>query len=1402
MQQPNWGQYSTVRTKPMSSIPSSVQPASTAKITAEAAQQQIATHVRQAAKFIRALDIMVLMSGWLVLILATWLVGSVIDHWLVALPIVARWSIWLAVVALSTWFAATRLTPLLVRRINPTYAAQRIEQIVPEFKNGLIAWFELQSMPDHGVPKGVMAALSYRAMRFIGGYDPSSTIDSGPLIKRAGLIVLLVIGLAVYGALSHKSILESGMRLAMPWLNTAAPTRVQILEVSPGATELTYGIPLDVTADLRGLRNNEPVMVCYNTLDGQFSNIRTPLTASIEGFQFKGAVKTGTNGVEHDMEYWIEAGDAVSRKYRVTLSPLPSLAVDRVRVEFPKYTRLQPREFSPTVDIEAVEGSKMEVWGSSNQQLSRARLVTNAQLNEAGQIYQAGEYLEMTVDGQTVQGSCWLFPSKQSFCLSGANVRGDSNIYPVSRPLKVSADLPPEIELVGPEDRVVKVAPTSRLTLEIRASDPDYGLTKVVLDLRQNQIPSTTRVLLEGADEGKDPTLARVFPVPFNLAALKASPGDRIEITATAFDNRHDPNSKALSPNQTKSIPLILEVVAPAEAKVPPELQRKEPEKHQPSSKDPNKQSEQPKKDPTSSDKQDGSENGSSQNGDSKSGSESGNSESPANNNPNGSQDDKSSANDSSNSNNGKESGSQESSSSNSGNNDSGSNGSGSNDSGNSESSSNESGKKESGSKESNSGESGKKSSGGNKAGNQASDKQESGKQESGNQNSGDQNGSSKESSSSPENSSKQGGKQGGQKSSSQPGNSKSADSANGDSSRNGSKQNSSNDKSKSGSANGDPSTSNSNDLSDASQSNDPSEARQRDSDKRAADRVKEFMEKQKSSDKGSHQGSKDGTPEGSKDGTNADNARNNDSQKGSDQKGSEQKGESQKGQQPKGEQQKGAGQESSGNQPKGDSGSSGDDKQSDAKGSKPAGEDSKGSKDPSKSGQPADNSKPENKSADGKQEGKPDGKSEGSQPKSDSGNENKQGAGGEPNKDSQSKSGNSDSSQKGNDQNSKSDQAGNNSDQSGSKSDQSSKSPGQSQSEDSSKGESGKDERMQREGGEGESGQGEDGQAGKSGDKQDANSKSDGSSKSQGSGSQGNDSKGSDSKGSDSKGSQSKGSDSQGSDSKGGDSKGSDSKGSDSKGGDSKQGGDAKSGQSGEGSKSKPQQGDSKQGDSKQADGKQGDSKSGQSGESSKQGSKSGQQGSDSKSSESQSSGSKSSGSEGSESGSQGSEGSPSGGSKPSGQGSGKPSDGKEASQGGGGATSGGAGGTPGATEASNPNDAKKATDLVLDYLKRQRQQPDPELLKEMNWTEQDLRNFVDRYQRARDLTANAEALENSSSELSRLRGDGNNASVGASGAADAFRNQIDAGGPQRPPENLRKRVEAFQEALKKSQK
>jgi hypothetical protein len=52
-------------------------------------------------------------------------------------------------------------------------------------------------------------------------------------------------------------------------------------------------------------------------------------------------------------------------------------------------------------------------------------------------------------------------------------------------------------------------------------------------------------------------------------------------------------------------------------------------------------------------------------------------------------------------------------------------------------------------------------------------------------------------------------------------------------------------------------------------------------------------------------------------------------------------------------------------------------------------------------------------------------------------------------------------------------------------------------------------------------------------------------------------------------------------------------------------------------------------------------------------------------------------------------------------------------------------------AEEKANLDHAKKATDLVLNKLEDQLQNPDPDLLDKMNWAEQDLREFLDRWKR-----------------------------------------------------------------------
>ena len=48
---------------------------------------------------------------------------------------------------------------------------------------------------------------------------------------------------------------------------------------------------------------------------------------------------------------------------------------------------------------------------------------------------------------------------------------------------------------------------------------------------------------------------------------------------------------------------------------------------------------------------------------------------------------------------------------------------------------------------------------------------------------------------------------------------------------------------------------------------------------------------------------------------------------------------------------------------------------------------------------------------------------------------------------------------------------------------------------------------------------------------------------------------------------------------------------------------------------------------------------------------------------------------------------------------------------------------------EEANLEHARKATELVLDDLRKQQHNPDPELLRKMKWTQDDLKDFVNRW-------------------------------------------------------------------------
>ncbi|MEO8269572.1 MAG: hypothetical protein ABI557_07630, partial [Aureliella sp.] len=553
--------------------PPAVADASTGLLpSTESVRQQLHQHLRKTASFIKFMDVLVLLSRWVATMLLIWLAACAVDHWLWPLTTAVRWMFWSVGVAACGWWLLWQSVPLLFGRINPLYAAKRIEHLVPEFKNGLIAWLELEEMPEQRVPRGVMSALAYRAARFIGGQDPSATVDTSPLIKMIGCVFMLTTSLAVYTMLSPKSVFVTGQRILMPWSSLAAPTRVQILEVSPGPIELTQGKPLQVAVVVKGLRRDEPVHVRFSTLDGQLQNQRSQLSASSEGFRYQGNVTTSSIGVEQPLDYWIEAGDAQSGPFPVTISPLPAVVLLAVELQYPAYTRLPNRTFSDE-QVEGVEGTQATIIARANQTLQRGRLEINPTLDATGELVRVDRLLDMTSSDRQYQAVVPLLldsernnPTRIEYRIRGTNQRGDSNARPITHKISVLADVPPEVDLLGPDSRVLRVRRRAQVNLEVRASDPDFGLTKLTLHASRDGVSAPPIVLLEDA-EGVRGRQVKTYHV--DLAKWQAAVGQRFELRVRALDNRHDPVSGQPAAGVTESKLLTLLVVAddePADA--------------------------------------------------------------------------------------------------------------------------------------------------------------------------------------------------------------------------------------------------------------------------------------------------------------------------------------------------------------------------------------------------------------------------------------------------------------------------------------------------------------------------------------------------------------------------------------------------------------------------------------------------------------------------------------------------------------------------------------------------------------------------------------------------------------------------------------------------------------------
>ncbi len=343
----------------------------------------------------------------------------------------------------------------------------------------------------------------------------------------------------LYLVLSPKSPLRSAARVLWPWSSVEAPTRVTIHDVQPGDATVFHGDSLTVSAEVAGLRRDEPVLLLYSTADGQLIDQGIQMTPAEGGYRYQCQLPPGKIGLQQDCQYRLAAGDCRTRTYHVEVQIAPAIVVDSVSYHYPAYTGLADRTVFTQGDLQAIEGTAVTIHATANTEIKPG----TAEI-DLGCTGRPG--VQMPVDGRAATGQFTLRldpndPSRGEYdCyqLRFSDPKGRENERPIRHRIDVIRDLPPEVRVVEPQQEEVNVAASGGLDIKVRADDPDFALRRVTLQAECGGRALPIRPLLDKRKPAAGWQGEFSATYDFRPARLGLKDGDRVTYWVAADDNK------------------------------------------------------------------------------------------------------------------------------------------------------------------------------------------------------------------------------------------------------------------------------------------------------------------------------------------------------------------------------------------------------------------------------------------------------------------------------------------------------------------------------------------------------------------------------------------------------------------------------------------------------------------------------------------------------------------------------------------------------------------------------------------------------------------------------------------------------------------------------------------------
>ncbi|HVX14056.1 MAG TPA: hypothetical protein VHC22_22920 [Pirellulales bacterium] len=495
----------------------------------------IETQLHRTRRQVKSVDLVSSLMLLAVGALAYLMLVALIDHWLIrgGLGFGGRLAAacLLAVGALA--FVVLRIVPLIVRRVNPVYAAYTIERHRPGIKNSLINFLLLRSEPGR-LPERFYQAMEVQAATALAGTHSEVAVDRTPVIRLLLTMVAITVCVALYAVLSPKNPFTSFRRVISPWADVAPPTRVSIEDIQPGNGQGFHDAHVMVSARIEGLRTGEAATVHYSTVDGQVVDKAVPMTIAPNSYRHSVELPPDNLGLQQDIEYWIAAGDALSPHYRLKVDTAPAIGVEEIEYQYPAYSELPPRKVARHGDIQGLSGTRITLRAKANQLIGQA----NVDFECDGR-----NDLDMQIDGTKAQITFPLVWNEKTnraehttYQLRFRNKDGHENPKPIRYSIEVIPDLLPEVELTEPDLDPTKelVVPAGKpVRFGVEATDPDFKLTSVTFHARRRGAALAQESLLAEPRSGE---FHRDFVL--DLKRLSVQPGEQIEFWAAADDNR------------------------------------------------------------------------------------------------------------------------------------------------------------------------------------------------------------------------------------------------------------------------------------------------------------------------------------------------------------------------------------------------------------------------------------------------------------------------------------------------------------------------------------------------------------------------------------------------------------------------------------------------------------------------------------------------------------------------------------------------------------------------------------------------------------------------------------------------------------------------------------------------